>query len=198
MTADKSPYRDLRIEFFRKYFESGANYREYLTTGTAEQNAKWSNFEKAISLSADQRNTLKLFKRRMNILVMSGIWCGDCARQGPMLAAIEAACPLLSFRYHDNRRNPELQDELRINGAEKVPVVVTMSEDFFELGRFGDRHLSVYRRKVATELGVACDPGIVTGLASELEVEVGEWIVYFERLQHMLRLAPMLRKRHGD
>ena len=133
----------------------------------------------------------------MNLLVLSGVWCGDCARQGPILNLIETVQPLVSCRYLDNRANPELQDELRINGAEKVPVIVVLSEDFFELARFGDRHLSVYRRKAATELGAACDPGLIAP-ADELKVEGDEWVEYLDRLQLMLRLAPMLRKRYGE
>lgn len=38
--------------------------------------------------------------------------------------------PAIEFRYLDNQQNPELQEELRINGAEEVPVVVVLSEDF--------------------------------------------------------------------
>ncbi len=192
-----SPYRDLRQEFFQKYFESGLTYKDYLATGTADQQAKWKSFAEGLEITADQKSRVSKFVRTMPVLVMSGIWCGDCARQGPMLALIEGLNPLLQFRYLDNKQNPELQDELRINGAEKVPVIVSFSEDFYELSRFGDRHLSVYHRKVETELGAACDPGLFAP-KDELAAELEEWISHFERLQAIVRLAPMLRKRHGD
>lgn len=110
-----------------------------------------------------------------------------------MLRKIEEECPLLVIKFIDNKQNPELQDELRINGAEKVPVVVTFSEDFYELNRFGDRHLSVYKRKLSTELGTACDAGLGTP-KNELDEELGEWVNHFERLQAILRLSLLLRK----
>ena len=115
-----------------------------------------------------------------------------------MLRALEKQAKVFEFRFLDNRANPELQDELRINGAEKVPVVVAFSEDFFEVARFGDRHLSVYRRKLRSELGAACDPGIVPPEADELGEELGEWVAFFERAQLLLRLAPLLRSRYND
>ena len=198
MASEKSKYYDKRSEFFRRYFEQALPYNEYVLTGTSEQQEKWRNFETAVGLRADQLSVLKSFVRKLNVLVLSGLWCGDCARQGPMLHKLETVSPTFNFRFIDNRANPELQEELRINGAEKVPVVVGLSEDFYELERFGDRHLSVYRRKLQTELGAACDPGIVTGSEGELTAELTEWISFFERLQALLRLAPLLRARYGD
>jgi len=77
-------------------------------------------------------------------------------------------------------------------------VVVALSEDFFELARFGDRHLSVYRRKAEQEFGPACDAGILGPSESELAEELEEWSGFFERAQRMLQLAPMLRRRYND
>ncbi len=195
--TNPSPYHDKRQELFRHYFERSKPYEQYLASGSSDYALRWREFEKKVSLGATSRSILQQFKRQMNLLVLSGVWCGDCARQGPILNLIETVQPLVSCRYLDNRANPELQDELRINGAEKVPVIVVLSEDFFELARFGDRHLSVYRRKAATELGAACDPGLIAP-ADELKVEGDEWVEYLDRLQLMLRLAPMLRKRYGE
>ncbi len=197
--ATPSPYRDKRSEFFKKYFEAALPYAEYLKTGTAEEQSRWHAMKQEVRLAPVHHETLKSFKRKMPVLVLSGIWCGDCVRQGPMLAAVEEGTRgLVSFRFLDNRQNPELQDEIRVNGAEKVPVVVVFSEDFYELSRFGDRHLSVYRKKAAEELGAACDPGILPPPENVLEAELGEWVLFFERLQLMLRLAPALRKRYND
>jgi len=193
-----SPYKDLRSEFFKKYFEAGAKYDEYVASGSESEQSKWRGYEELVALSDSNKSIVENFKREMNIIVMSGIWCGDCVRQGPIFKAIEDANSLMRFRFIDNKQNPELKDELRLNGAEKVPVVVALSEDFFEVARFGDRHLSVYRKKAETELGAACDAGIIPPSAESMETEISEWVQFFERLQIMLRLAPALRKRHGD
>lgn len=193
-----SKYWDNRSEFFKKYFELGKGYEAYLAGGTEEERSKWEAMAANIQLNSNQKAIVSSFKRELNVIVMSGIWCGDCVRQGPMLRAIEQANDKLTFRYLDNRDNPPLQEELRINGAQKVPVVLALSEDFYELSRFGDRHLSVYRRKAEQEFGPACDAGILPPGQDELNVELDEWVGFFERIQHMLRLAPALRSKYLD
>ena len=193
-----SNYSDIRKELFTRLFESGLPYQQYVKTGEPAHQERWRDAESRTSLTNAQSQLLGSFTRKMNILVLSGTWCGDCVRQGPMFARIEEASSVFTFRYLDNRSTPEAQNELRINGAEKVPVVVVLSEDFFELARFGDRHLSVYRRKAAKELGPSCELGLLPPEKGELELEIQEWCDYFERIQLMLRLAPLLRKRYGD
>jgi len=196
--STENKYQDKRSSFFQKFFDSGLPYDQYLKTGELLHRERWHSYAKSFELSDSQQQIISTFKRKLNVLVMSGIWCGDCARQGPMLRSIEVACPLIAMRFLDNKEAPELQEELRMNGAQKVPIVVAMSEDFYELSRFGDRHLSVYRRKARLEFGPACDAGIVLPTQEELAEELGEWVSYFERLQLMLRLAPALRARYGD
>jgi hypothetical protein len=196
--ADKSPYIDKRLDFFKNYFDSGLPYDDYVSSGSDIEIEKWRGIQTRVNLSDAQKTRLGSFTRRMNILVMSGIWCGDCVRQGPMLNAISSGSQLVEARFVESRQKPELQEELRINGAHKVPVVVVLSEDFYELSRFGDRHLGVYRRKAASELGPACDAGLIGPSDEELTSELDEWLDYLERLQLMLRLAPLLRKRYGD
>jgi hypothetical protein len=115
-----------------------------------------------------------------------------------MLDAIGSASPLLDIRFLDNQANERVRDELRIHGASRVPVVVFLSEDFFEVGRSGDRQLAAYRRKARTELGDACDAGIVAPSPEELQEELGQWFEVFEREQLLLRLSPFLRRRHND
>ena len=193
-----SKYSDKRSDFFKNYFDKALDYENYINTGTDLEKEKWRSYEQEVKLAPELIDRISSFKRKLNILVMSGIWCGDCIRQGPIFNAIQKQSKLFNFKFIDNRENPELLEELKINGAQKVPVIVCLTEDFYEVSRFGDKHLSVYRAKVDKELGAACDPGILPPEQSALELEINEWIDYFERLQHMLRLAPALRKRYND
>ncbi len=193
-----SPYFDHYADFFRNYFSRALSYDDYVASAEPGQVANVRNYETLIALTPVQAALLHSYTRRMNVLVISGLWCGDCTRQIPMLKAIAGASPLIYIRYLDSRANPELHEKLRINGALKVPVAVVLSEDFFVLERIGDRHLSVYRRKAANEFGPACETGLVPPSSEALATEVQEWCDSFERLQLMLRLAPMLRTRYGD
>ena len=196
--ATLSDYHDKRVELFKSYFTKALKYQDYLATGEQVHQQRWNEHYQAVHLSPDQQGLVKGFVRKLNILFMSGIWCGDCVRQGPVVQRIAEANDLIDLRFIDNKENPELAQELRINGASKVPVAVFLSEDFFELGRFGDRHLAIYRSKLAKELGPACSTGIIVPDEDILQQDLQDWLDLLERFQAMLRLAPLLRQRYGD
>jgi thiol-disulfide isomerase/thioredoxin len=196
----KPKYYDKRSEFWKGFFEQALSYDAYLKSSEADKSAKWSAMaEKVPAVDEQQKQRLSGPPRILNVLVYSGIWCGDCVRQGPMLQRIaEAAGDNVELRLIDRDASEELQDELRILGALRVPVVVFLTEDFHEVGRFGDRLLTVYRAKARNELGAACSTGIVAPPEGELLAEMGEWVDIFERMLTMARLAPPLRERHSD
>lgn len=174
-------------------------YRDYVTTGNDRERAAWARAETALpALSDDAQTRLDPAGRIVKMLCLSGIWCGDCVRSVPIVARLaEVAGPSVDFRLVDRDAIPELRDELRVLGAMRVPMVVFLTEDFHEIGRWGDRPLTVYREKAATELGAACPlPGSADGGA--LAAETAEWLDVFERMILMARLAPPLRARHGD
>ena len=192
-------YLDLRSDLFRRAFQGASAYPDYLATGTDRERAAWTRAEAALPALPDDAGTrLDPAGRTVNVLCLSGIWCGDCVRSVPIVARLaEAAGPSVDFRLVDRDAIPELRDELRVLGAMRVPMVVFLTEDFHEIGRWGDRPLTVYREKAATELGAACPlPGAADGGALAAETE--EWLDVFERMILMARLAPPLRARHGD
>ena len=191
-------YVDVRQELWREEFARALQYEEYLAASDEVHASKWRALEDKIAVPGDRVEVIGGFSRKMNVLVYSGVWCGDCVRQGPMLAGIARNSDRIDLRFREREDGCPLGEELRMNGAWKVPVVVFLSEDFFEVGRFGDRTLSVYRRIARDTLGPSCSTGLVPPPPSELETEVREWTDIFERIHIMLRLAPMLRERHGD
>ncbi len=194
-----SAYFDRRSDLFRDAFEEGLPYSDYVATGNDREQAAWTRAGAALpALPEDATTRLDAAGRIVNVLCLSGIWCGDCVRSVPIVARLaEAAGPSVDLRLVDRDAIPELRDELRVLGAMRVPMVVFLTEDFHEIGRFGDRPLAVYREKAATELGAACPlPGSADGGA--LAAETAEWLDVFERMILMARLAPPLRARHGD
>jgi len=196
--SDKPSYFDKRSEFWKRHWELARSYEEFLA-GEPDHAAKWAAMEKALSgLPADRCERLSGCSRKMMVLVYAGTWCGDCARQSPILRQLAGACERTEIRFIDRDLSEELQDELRLLGALRVPVAVFLSEDFHELGRFGDRLLFAYRRKAQRELGEACDAGILPPSAEDLSTERDEWLDIFERMLLMLRLAPPLRRRYED
>jgi len=196
--TQKPTYYDKRSGFWRRHFDQAAEYDEFLEKEDQSHAERWrETMSRLPDLTPEQLERLKGYSRELNVLVYGGIWCGDCVRQGPMLKKIaDAIGPQMSLRFIDRAASYELQDELRILGALRVPVIVVLSEDFWEVGRFGDRLLNVYRAKAAREIGRGPGAGVLS--PRSLAAEMSEWVEIFERMQIMLRLSPPLRRRHGD
>lgn len=172
-------------------------YGEFLDrfAGSSDK-AAWNQAPQRVRLGDDQRSLLASFTRQMNVVVLAGTWCGDCVRQCPLLRGIELSCPVLALRFLDRDSEPDIAAELTICGGGRVPVVVFLSEDFTECGRYGDRTISTYRRMMGQPTR-SYDPSSSSS-DNEPEETLQDWLVEFERIQWMLRLSPRLRRLHGD
>src|SRR5580704_7498671 len=193
MTTNKDEYSDIRMGFWKEHFGMAQDYDTYLRESKPELADKWRNMATNIpALSPSQIERLRqITGRQVNLLIYSGVWCGDCVRQGPMLKQIaDATAGSIDMRLIDREASSRLMEELRILGARRVPVAVFLSEDFFEIGRVGDRLLTVYRAKAASALGPTCDTGLVPPPAEQLGAERDEWVDVFERMLWMARLSP--------
>jgi len=128
-------------------FASGLPYDSYLRTGTAEQQRRWNQVHDAARLTEAQQQLVGGFVRQMKILVFSGIWCGDCVEQCPLIHRIAEANPAkIDLRFIERPRDAELISELRINGGSRVPVVLFLSEDTqWCCATAGDRTINRYR-----------------------------------------------------
>ena len=193
-----SVYYDSRSDFWRKYWEEAKSYDHYLAEHDASLTKRWfETMNRLPELEPEQVKNLEGYNRELNMLMYSGVWCGDCSRQGPMLKKIKDAIGKdANLRLIDREGREELQNELRIVGAIRVPMIVFLSEDFWELGRFGDRMLTVYRAKASREIGREFNAGILS--PRSLMDEMSEWVNIVERMQIMLRLSPPLRRRYND
>jgi thiol-disulfide isomerase/thioredoxin len=191
-------YYDKRSEMWKKYFNMALDYDSFVKLGKPEEIQLWGDRkERTPELNEEQKNRIKGYGRELNVLMYAGTWCGDCSRQAPMLLKIaETAGEKVKLRLIERETSKELQDELRIVGGLRVPIVVFLTEDFWEVGRFGERLLHVYRSKAAREIGRGVDEGVLSPGA--LAQEISEWVDIFERMLLMVRLSPPLRKRHGD
>lgn len=187
-------------DFLRAKFEAGLPYEEYVAGGKAHEQANWRGFHGRVRLTAGQRDLIAGFTRRVNVLCISGIWCGDCVQQCPFLAHIEAANPgCIGVRFVDRDAHADLSEPLKICGGKRVPVILFLNEEFEFVSLFGDRTLARYRALAARQLGgAACPlPGAPTP-PDELAAELGDFVDEFERVHLLLRLSAKLRGRHGD
>jgi len=196
--GSSSKYWDTNQEFHKSKFDKALDYKFFLKTGTESEASRWRSVYDRVALTDDQKGLLSSFTRKMNVLCMVTITCGDCVRQCPILYRIAEASSAIDLRFLNRDENPDLRDHLRLLGGARVPVALFLSEDFFEFARFGDRTLSTYRKMAAEQLGPACPAGIMPPKDDELAILAQEWIDIFERVQLALRLSPMLRERYKD
>jgi hypothetical protein len=184
-------------EELQSWFEKGETYESYLAKA-ADRAAPWHAVGKQAQLSEIQKLLLTGFMREMHVLVISGVWCGDCSAQGPMLATIAAGSPKINMRWLERDEAMALSDQIKINAGNRVPTVLFMAEDFEPVSMYGDRTLTRYRAIAARQLGSACD---IPGNAiehDEFDATLQEWLNEFERVQLLLRLSARLRQKHGD
>src|SRR3989449_10904605 len=186
------------MNLYEKY-QLGLPYADFLARYANEgHKQRWRAVHEQVALTPAQRELLGSFRRTMNVLCLAGAWCGDCINQCPIFEHFAAVAPLVQVRYLDRDDHADVQRELRINGGNRVPVVVFFSEDGMEVARYGERTLAKYRQMMHKQAGASC-PADLAALEVSLRVPViQDWLTEFERVQWLLRLSPRLRQKHGD
>ena len=180
-------------------FEQALPYGAFLDKyATGAHRSRWNSLHGRFALSSDQTSLLQGFTRRMPVLCLAGAWCGDCINQCPVFDHFARSSTAIDLRFLDRDAVPEIRDALSINGGNRVPVVVFLSEEGQEVFHYGERTLSIYRKLAADQLGPACPTGLVPPSEDALALAVNEWLGEFERAQLILRLSPRLRQKYGD
>lgn len=180
-------------------FTKALTYDRYVQTGTEEQRRRWTQVYDVAHLTDAQKQLVAGFVREMKILIYSGIWCGDCIQQCPLIYRIAEANPAkIDLRFIERPKENELPPEWRINAGSRVPVVIFLSEDNEWCATAGDRTINRYRAIAHAKLGPLCPTGIVAPDKEEIEATLGDWLNEVERVQLMLRLTPRLRQKYQD
>ena len=191
-------YYDKRSDFWKKYWDQAVDLDTFIENAEPRETQLWNDRRcRTPELTPEQKERIQGIDRELNVLMYASGWCGDCSRQAPMLQSMaDAAGEKVNLKIIERKLSEELQDELRVVGALRVPIVVFLTEDFWEVGRFGERLLSLYRSKASREIGRGKDHGVLSPKALTQEQE--DWLDVFERMLLMVRLSPPLRARHND
>jgi hypothetical protein len=191
----------LTADILRPKFEEAISYGEFVAGGESEgHRPPWDQRYAELGLDPAQEALVKSFTRPMNVLCLTGTWCGDCALQGAAMARIAEANPeLIDLRYIlRHERHADLIVKAPINAGFRVPMTWFMAEDFEPAVVFGDRTLSRYRAMARKQLPP--DQGNVHAPppADPVREVLQEVLDMFERVQLMLRLSARLREKYGD
>ena len=184
---------------WKALYDQALPYQAFLDRfGTPAHRERWQAVYERVKVGEAQQALLSGFERQMYLLCLAGTWCGDCVLQCPVLQRLTEATEKIGLRFVDRDDQSALQDALALNAGRRIPVVIFLSEDFQECGRYGERTLSIYRKMAHERLGAACPTGIVPPGPDHLADVVADWLEEVERIQLMLRLSPRLRIAHGD
>lgn len=195
MTATQTP--SLNAAVLREKHGAGLDFESYLATDP-EKGEKWRPIYDQVQLTADQRRLVEGFTREIKVLVVCGIWCGDCVQQGPLIQRIAEASPRINLRWIDREEHQDLAERVMINHGLRIPVVLFMAEDHELVSIMGDRTLTRYRALASKNLGPSCPlPGPAVP-PDELAATLQDWLDEFERVHLLLRLSGRLRQIHGD
>ncbi len=191
----------LNADILERKFGEGMVYGDFVASGEPEgHRPQWDDRYGKLSLDDSQAALVKGFTREINVLCLTGTWCGDCALQGSAMARIAEANPaVIHLRYLPRQeQHADLITQAPINGGFRVPVTWFMSEDFEPVVVFGDRTLSRYRSIALKQIGP--EHANVTGPppSDPLREVLREVLDLFERVELLLRLSPRLREKHGD
>jgi len=187
-------------ELLKQKFDIALPYADFVALAEPEGNrGPWDDRYGRLELTADQQELFSSFSRKMNVLCMTGRWCGDCALQGSAIARIAEASDMIDLRFiQRDDEHADLIVKCQINGGFRVPITWWMAEDFEPVHSFGDRTLSRYRSMARKQL----PEGAVKILADPPEDPVrevlNEMAVEFERVHLLLRLSSRFRQLHND
>lgn len=183
----------------RVKFDAGLPFDRYLETAKDHERPGWVQVHERVGLTPEQRALVASFTRRVNVIAISGTWCGDCVHQAPMLARIAEANPsVIALRFVDRDEHADLAERVRICGGKRVPTVLFLNEDFEFLSLYGDKSLARLRALAAKSLGAACAVPGAPLAGAEAAATMQDWVNEFERAHLIARLSPRLRERHGD
>jgi len=178
-------------------FDAALDWEAYLRTDPRKAD-DWRRIHEQVHLAPGQRRLVEGFARDIKVLFVSGIWCGDCVQQGPLLKRIAEAGRSLDLRFIDRDEHLDLAERIRINAGLRIPVAIFMAEDFEPVSVFGDRTLVRYRALAGEQLAGACPlPGAPVA-DNVLQATLQDWLDEVERVHLILRLSARLRRKHGD
>src|SRR5687768_6356048 len=119
--------------FLSDKFNAALPYEQYVRTGTDEHQRRWQQVYDAAEnvITPAQRESLTGFVREMNVLIISGIWCGDCVQQCPLVQRLaEVNTDKIHLRLLDRDEHKHLSQQFHINAGDRVPVMIFLAEDF--------------------------------------------------------------------
>lgn len=193
----------LNAQTLQTYFNHAISYDQFVASGEPlGHRMQWDQRHGQLALDAGQAELVEGFTRTVNVLTLTGTWCGDCALQGAAMQRIAEVNPdRINLRFlPKTEEHADLIVKCSVNAGFRVPMTWFMAEDFEPVSRIGDRPLSRYRAIARKQLGPEHSGTLVLAPppADPVRDVLREILDEFERVHLLLRTSPRLREKHGD
>jgi thiol-disulfide isomerase/thioredoxin len=131
----------MKANYLKEKHDAGLTYANYVATGNEQQQANWRTIYNQAALTDSQAALLGSFKRKINVIGLSGIWCGDCVQQCPLIQKVAEAAPdAIDLRWLDRDEHMDLQEKVRMCRGLRVRQLVRRP-DADPLPRYGGEKL---------------------------------------------------------
>jgi hypothetical protein len=123
----------------KERFLQGMTVQQYLDQmGTNKE--KFLEFLSEIKIRPEDREALKKFGKKLNVLVMTEDWCGDALYNVPVLVKLVEGVSNVETRIFLRDKNPDLMDQYLNQGIYRsIPVFAFFDENMNEIARFIER-----------------------------------------------------------
>ena len=188
-------------DLLKSKFDQGLGYADFVALGQPEgHDGQWHQRYSQLEPTSEQAGLIASFTREMNVLCLTGTWCGDCALQGSAMQRIaEANADKIHLRFIlRSDEHADLIVKSQINAGFRVPVTWFLAEDFEPVAWFGDRTLSRYRSMARKVLSPNETAVLAPQPKDPVREVLNEVLQEFERVQLLLRLSGRLRQKHND
>ncbi len=123
----------------KERFLQGMTFQQYLDQmGTNKE--KFLEFLREVKIRPEDREALKKFGKKLNVLVITEDWCGDALYNVPVLGSLVEGNPNVEVRVFLRDKNPDLMDQYLNQGTYRsIPVFAFFDENMNEVARFIER-----------------------------------------------------------
>ena len=133
-------------EFVKRH---GLTYEEYVNQLEPAFQRRYQRSYQKVALSEEQINFLKLPSRPVRAIVFTTKTCTDSVSAVPIMKKIQEHGTFIDLRVIDiNKGDQEVEEVFEnytTNGDKRVPVIITLSEDYYEINRWVERSALGYK-----------------------------------------------------
>ncbi|MFX0172526.1 MAG: thioredoxin family protein [Candidatus Hodarchaeota archaeon] len=129
--------------FTENFFLTGRSFNEFLENATEDEKGRYQKYYDRSEKKFSPEDYKIDLEHPINLLVVGTTWCWDSQTHIPIIVRIAENNPKINLRIFNKDQYPFLIS--KINGGEKVPQVLVLTQDFYYLDRWVERSTLAYQ-----------------------------------------------------